>query len=91
MKKLLCSIVVLFLMGNLTAQSIENKWVFNDIQTQEGTSLFEINTSTDTFSLQEGMFEYSSCSKKQSKSKWRLYISEQSTSVILHPAHRYHS
>ena len=67
MKKLLCSIVVLFLMGNLTAQSIENKWVFNDIQTQEGTSLFEINTSTDTFSLQEGMFEYSLAAKNNLK------------------------
>ena len=67
MKKLLCSIVVLFLMGNLTAQSIENKWVFNDIQTQDGTSLFEINTSTDTFSLQEGMFEYSLAAKNNLK------------------------
>jgi CNT family concentrative nucleoside transporter len=67
MKKLLCSIVVLFLMGNLTAQSIENRWVFNDIQTQEGTSLFEINTSTDIFSLQEGMFEYSLAAKNNLK------------------------
>jgi CNT family concentrative nucleoside transporter len=67
MKKLLCTIVVLFLMGNLTAQSIENRWVFNDIQTQEGTSLFEINTSTDIFSLQEGMFEYSLAAKNNLK------------------------
>lgn len=59
MKKLLCSIGVLFFFGNMTAQSIEKQWNFSDITSQQGTSLFDINTNKDTFHLDNGAFEYS--------------------------------
>ena len=57
MKKLLYSIVVFFLIGNLSAQSIEKQWVFNYIHSDQGTSLFEIDQRTDTFTLNNGAFE----------------------------------
>ena len=39
MKKLLCSIVVLFLLGNLSAQNIDKQWIFNYIHSEEGRKL----------------------------------------------------
>ena len=57
MKKLLCSIVVLFLLGNLSAQNIDKQWIFNHIHSKEGTSLFEIDETSDTFTLDNGAFE----------------------------------
>ena len=67
MKKLLYSIVVFFLLGNLSAQTIEKKWVFNYIHSEQGTSLFEIDQSTDTFTLYNGAFEYSLAAKNNLK------------------------
>ena len=67
MKKLLYSIVVFFLFGNLTAQTIEKQWVFNTIESEQGTSLFEIDQSTDTFTLDNGIFEYSLAAKNNLK------------------------
>ena len=67
MKKLLYSIVVFFLFGNLTAQTIEKQWVFNYIHSEQGTSLFEIDQSTDTFTLDNGAFEYSLAAKNNLK------------------------
>ena len=67
MKKLLYSIVVFFLLGNLSAQSIEKQWVFNYIHSEQGTSLFEIDPSTDTFTLDNGAFEYSLAAKNNLK------------------------
>jgi len=67
MKKLLYSIVVFFLFGNLTAQTIEKQWVFNYIHSEQGTSLFEIDQSTDTFTLENGAFEYSLAAKNNLK------------------------
>ena len=71
MKKLLCSIVVLFLMGNLSAQNIDKQWVFNYIHSQDGTSLFEIDETSDTFTLENGAFEYSLAAKNNLKSAHR--------------------
>ena len=67
MKKLLCSIVVLFLMGNLSAQNIDKQWIFNYIHSEEGTSLFEIDETSDTFTLDNGAFEYSLAAKNNLK------------------------
>jgi len=67
MKKLLYSIVVFFLFGNLTAQTIEKQWVFNTIESEQGTSLFEIDQSKDTFTLDNGIFEYSLAAKNNLK------------------------
>ena len=54
-------------MGNLSAQTIEKKWVFNYIHSEQGTSLFEIDQSTDTFTLDNGAFEYSLAAKNNLK------------------------
>ncbi|MBT7305546.1 MAG: Na+ dependent nucleoside transporter, partial [Bacteroidetes bacterium] len=67
MKKLLCSIVVLFLLGNLSAQNIDKQWIFNYIHSEEGTSLFEIDETSDTFTLDNGAFEYSLAAKNNLK------------------------
>jgi CNT family concentrative nucleoside transporter len=67
MKKLLCSIVVLFLMGNLSAQNIDKQWIFNYIHSEEGTSLYEIDETSDTFTLDNGAFEYSLAAKNNLK------------------------
>ena len=67
MKKLLCSIVVLFLLGNLSAQNIDKQWIFNHIHSEEGTSLFEIDETSDTFTLDNGAFEYSLAAKNNLK------------------------
>ena len=67
MKKLLYSIVVFFLIGNLSAQSIEKQWVFNYIHSDQGTSLFEIDQRTDTFTLNNGAFEYALAAKNNLK------------------------
>ena len=67
MKKLLYSIVVLFFFGNITAQSIEKQWDFSNIKSQDGSSLFDINPETDTFTLEGGGFEYSLAAKNNLK------------------------
>ncbi|MGK0385807.1 MAG: CNT family concentrative nucleoside transporter [Patiriisocius sp.] len=67
MKKLLCVIGVLFFFGNIAAQSIEKQWSFSDVKSQDGTSLFDIDSSTDTFQLEGGAFEYSIAAKNNLK------------------------
>ena len=83
MKKLLCSIVVLFLLGNLSAQNIDKQWIFNYIHSEEGTSLFEIDETSDTFKLENGAFEYSLAAKNNLKASGD-YIFQNNLLVLIY-------
>ena len=57
MRNLSIAFLFLFLSAFTTAQEIDKSWSFSSIKNQNKESLFEID-STDTFTLENGAFEY---------------------------------
>jgi concentrative nucleoside transporter, CNT family len=45
--------------GFVTGQNIEKNWLFSSVVTLEGESLFQINSESDRFDLNNGVFNYS--------------------------------
>jgi|GEM_PF-7610 len=45
--------------GIVTGQNIEKNWLFSIVETLEGESLFPINSESDRFDLNNGVFNYS--------------------------------
>jgi len=64
MNRFLIPFVILFFFGNtFIGQTLEKDWKFSSIQTTDGTSLFDIQPETDSFSLKKGRFSYSLLAK----------------------------
>lgn len=58
MKKILLIALTFIFFGSSFGQSIEKNWKFSAIEDTTGQDLFPINSETDTFSFQEGVFNY---------------------------------
>ena len=58
MLKKLSILVFIFSINSIFSQSIEGKWVFENIQDSTGSELFELN-NTDVLSISENNFKYS--------------------------------
>ncbi|MGJ8666971.1 MAG: NupC/NupG family nucleoside CNT transporter [Patiriisocius sp.] len=58
MKYLLSFVILLFFFGNVTGQTIEKKWNFESVTSENGTSVFEITPNQDFLNLDNGTFNY---------------------------------
>jgi len=67
MKYFLSFILVLFFFGNVTAQTIEKKWDFKSVTSENGASFFEVNSGKDFLELQNGSFNYQLSAKDNLK------------------------
>jgi len=67
MKYFLSFILVLFFFGNVTAQTIEKKWDFKSVTSENGASFFEVNSGKDFLELQNSSFNYQLSAKDNLK------------------------
>ncbi|GEQ85474.1 hypothetical protein ULMS_09820 [Patiriisocius marinistellae] len=67
MKYFLSFILVLFFFGNVTAQTIEKKWDFKSVTSENGASFFEVISGKDFLELQNGSFNYQLSAKDNLK------------------------
>ena len=58
MKKILFVVISLIFFGNTFAQTLEKEWRFSAIENSNKEPLFEVNSETDYFNLNQGSFTY---------------------------------
>ena len=58
MKKILFVVISLIFFGNTFAQTLEKEWRFSAIENSNKEPLFEVNSETDYFNLNQGSFKY---------------------------------
>ena len=58
MKKILFVVISLIFFGNSFAQTLEKEWRFSAIENSNKEPLFEVNSETDYFNLNQGSFKY---------------------------------
>jgi len=58
MRNIILFLAICISFGNIYAQSVEKEWQFYSVESQDGTSLFPINTENDVLTLDNGMFHY---------------------------------
>ena len=64
MNRFLIPFAILFFFGTtLFGQTVEKDWKFSSIRSADGTALFDIQPETDSFSLRDGMFNYTLAAK----------------------------
>ena len=58
MKKILLVSLALIFFGSSYGQTLEKNWKFSSIENQDGEMLFQVNSETDFFNLNNGSFDY---------------------------------